>query len=154
MTFIIDIQRHDILIDEISDAELISWATAALKAHKPTAEITLRISDCSEVQELNNRYRGKDKPTNVLSFPYKLPDSIAIDVPFLGDIILCPTVLIKEAKEQGKSLEAHCAHLVIHGVLHLLGYDHIQPDEASMMETEEIKLLSTLGYDNPYEVSV
>jgi len=154
MTYIIDIQRHDKSIDEISDAQLISWATAALKAHKPIAEITLRISDSAEVQELNNRYRGKDKPTNVLSFPYKLPESLAIDIPFFGDIILCPVVLIKEAKEQGKTLEAHCAHLVIHGVLHLLGYDHIQPDEAFVMESEEIKLLSILGYDNPYEVRV
>ena len=84
MTYIIDIQRHDKSLDEITDAQLTSWATIGLKAHKKMAEITLRISDSNEVQELNNRYRGKDKPTNVLSFPYKLPESLAIDVPFFG----------------------------------------------------------------------
>jgi len=106
------------------------------------------------VQELNHLYRGKNKPTNVLSFPYKLPESLKMDIPFLGDIILCPKVLIAEAKQQVKTLDAHCAHLVIHGVLHLLGFDHISPDEALVMESEEIKLLSTLGYENPYEVNV
>ncbi len=97
---------------------------------------------------LNYTYRKQNKPTNVLAFPQQLPDVVEMDYPLLGDVIICPAVLATEASPS--RLTAHWAHIVIHGVLHLLGYDHIQPQEALVMKEQEIALLAKLGYDNPY----
>ena len=98
--------------------------------------------------ELNLTYRGKDKPTNVLSFPFEAPPGI--EMPLLGDLIICRQVVEQEASEQGKPLEAHWAHMVVHGSLHLLGYDHIEDDEAEEMEGLETEIMLALGYEDPY----
>jgi probable rRNA maturation factor len=106
-------------------------------------ELTLRITNEAESRALNHRYRGRDYATNVLSFPYQEPG-------MLGDLVLCAPVVAREAKAQGKPLRAHWAHLVIHGCLHLLGYDHEQSQAAEKMEKLEIRILRNLGFANPY----
>ena len=115
----------------------------------PSIERLQLWTETKESQQLNHQYRQKDKPTNVLSFPFEVPEGI--DINLLGDLIICADVVIKEAQEQNKKCDDHWAHLVIHGCLHLLGYDHIKENEATEMESIEIKLLSTLGIDNPYQ---
>jgi len=117
------------------------WINTTLEQQ---AEITLRIVDEQEGRILNHDYRGKDYATNVLTFVY---DDIK---PLSGDIVLCAAVVEREAREQQKKLLAHYAHLTVHGVLHLQGYDHIEDDEAAVMEQKEIAILETLGFDNPY----
>ena len=127
-------------------ASLREWANKALG--RIAGDITLRIVDEAESHELNQRYRGKDKSTNVLSFPY---DGDMLDVPVLGDIVICAPVVQREAEEQGKDPRAHWAHMVVHGCLHLLGYDHIQESEAEVMEAKERRILAELGFSDPYE---
>ncbi|PSF06000.1 rRNA maturation RNase YbeY [Marinobacter fuscus] len=112
------------------------------------SEVTVRVVDEDESRALNHQYRGKDKPTNVLSFPFEAPEGIT--VPLAGDLVICAPVVEQEAREQGKSAPAHWAHMVIHGMLHLQGHDHINDDEAGIMEAIEIRLLSQLGFANPY----
>jgi len=124
------------------------WVAAALQ-DTGDAELTVRLVDETESRELSSRYRGKDAPTNVLSFPAELPPGI--DIPLLGDIVICAPLVHQEAMAQGKPVQAHWAHLVIHGVLHLLGHDHQDEQEAAVMESLEVKLLVSLGYANPYE---
>lgn len=123
------------------------WAETAL-ADSQVAELTVRVVGRAESRELNGRYRGKDAPTNVLSFPADLPKGIGL--PLLGDIVICAPLVADEAAQQGKHLQDHWAHLVIHGVLHLLGYDHIDDAEAEEMESLEIRLLADFGISNPY----
>ena len=123
------------------------WAVAATR--KQNAEIVIRVVDEKESADLNGQFRGKHGPTNVLSFPFQAPPGMATDI--LGDILICAPVVEREAKEQGKSLHAHWAHMVIHGVLHLQGYDHIEENEAVKMESEEIAIMNGLGFPNPYE---
>jgi probable rRNA maturation factor len=103
-----------------------------------------------ESQALNHEWRGKDKPTNVLSFPFELPDGWESREQLLGDLIICPTVLIAEAYDQNKSLAEHSAHLVVHGLLHLQGYDHENEFDAATMETLETRILAQVGIQNPY----
>jgi probable rRNA maturation factor len=124
------------------------WVTAALQ-EIGDAELTLRLVDEAESRELNSRYCGKDTPTNVLSFPAGLPPGM--DVPLLGDIVICAPLVHSEAMAQNKPVQAHWAHLVIHGVLHLLGHDHQDEQEAGVMEALEVDLLFSLGYENPYD---
>jgi probable rRNA maturation factor len=131
------------------EARFEAWVNQVLAGRLDEAQLTIRITDEAEMRELNATYRGKDKPTNVLSFPFEAPPGLAL--PLLGDIIICAQVVADEAAEQDKPLEAHWAHMVIHGTLHLLGYDHIEEDEAVAMEGLEIELLAGLGYANPYE---
>jgi probable rRNA maturation factor len=131
------------------EAAIRRWVEAALGGRCEEAQLTVRIVDEAEIRELNATYRGKDKPTNVLSFPFEAPPGV--DIPLLGDIIICAAVVAREAEEQGKPFAAHWAHMVIHGTLHLLGYDHIEEAEAERMEGLEIELLAGLGYANPYE---
>ncbi len=131
-----------------SEEQFTQWFTEAVNTFRQDAEITIRIVDEKESQSLNSDYRGKDKPTNVLSFPFEIPDGIEINL--LGDLVICRQVVEKEAKEQEKDLIAHWAHMVIHGSLHLLGYDHIDDDDAEEMESLEITILSKLGFENPY----
>jgi probable rRNA maturation factor len=111
---------------------------------------SLQVVGSDEMRALNKTYRDKDMPTNVLSFPMQLPDEV--DIKILGDLALCVDVIDEEAKAQGKSTKAHWAHMVIHGMLHLQGYDHIDDGEAETMETMEIKILKKLGFDNPYSI--
>lgn len=130
---------------------LKNWATAVLKAKIKAAELTIRVVDPTEMTELNTQYRHKQGTTNVLSFPFDMPDELAGETPILGDIIICADVVNREADEQHKTREAHWAHMVIHGTLHLLGYDHETENDANIMEPEEINILATLGFNNPYQ---
>ena len=132
-----------------SETQIMQWLDVILPQFMDQAEITIRIVDQAESQQLNNTYRHKDKPTNVLSFPFESP--IEIDVPLLGDLIICKQVVEAEAQEQHKSLTSHWAHMIVHGCLHLLGYDHILDEEAEEMENIEIDIMRQLGFDNPYQ---
>ncbi|OAT24349.1 rRNA maturation RNase YbeY [Proteus myxofaciens] len=129
-------------------AQFMQWLEAVLPQFQPVSEVTIRIVDEAESHELNLTYRGKDKPTNVLSFPFEAPPEV--ELPLLGDLIICRQVVEKEAAEQDKTVEEHWAHMVIHGCLHLLGYDHIEDDEAEEMEGLETEILQKLGYEDPY----
>lgn len=131
-----------------TQAQFETWLNAAITQYKDQAEVTVRLVDTEESHQLNRDYRGKDKPTNVLSFPFEAPPGIELDL--LGDLIICKQVVESEADEQNKLLEAHWAHMVIHGCLHLLGFDHISDDEADEMEAIETQILLNLGYADPY----
>lgn len=131
-----------------SEALFERWLAAVLPKFQAQSEVTIRIVDEAESHHLNLTYRGKDKPTNVLSFPFEAPPEI--ELPLLGDLIICRQVVEQEAIEQQKSAEEHWAHMVIHGCLHLLGYDHIEDDEAEEMEGLETEILQKLGYEDPY----
>lgn len=124
------------------------WVDAALEDFSDDAEIVVRIVDEQESADLNERYRHKQGPTNILSFPIDIPEGI--DLNLLGDLVICAPVLEKEALTQHKALPDHWAHIVVHGVLHLLGYDHIEDDEAEVMESKEILILNKLNIKNPY----
>ena len=124
------------------------WAGAVLGDQSASGELVIRIVDEAEITALNRRYRGKDGPTNVLSFPAEVPPEIGADL--IGDIVICAPVVAGEAVAQDKLLEAHWAHMVIHGVLHLLGFDHQRGEEASRMEACEVRLLAALGFADPY----
>lgn len=132
-----------------AEADFQRWLDAAILPFQQEAEVTVRVVDSAESHELNLTYRGKDKPTNVLSFPFECPPGI--ELPLLGDLVICRQVVEQEAQEQNKPLLAHWAHMVVHGSLHLLGYDHIEDDEAEEMEALEIEFLAALGYANPYQ---
>ncbi len=136
--------------------DIRSWIIAALEYQKnalPDAdcEISIRLVDSAEMSRLNQQYRGKDGPTNVLSFPCDLPAELAH--PLLGDVVICAPVVRCEANEQGKSNSAHWAHMAVHGTLHLLGYDHVQNDEADIMEALETRILSSLDFPCPYHTA-
>lgn len=158
---LIDLQIAFAADDLPGEADFQQWANAALKqAREDNApvtaqvmEITVRVVDADESRQLNHEYRGRDYATNVLSFPNELPDFLReqLDVLPLGDLVICVPVVAAEATEQNKVLRQHWAHLTIHGVLHLLGFDHIDDDEADIMEAMEISALDTLGISNPYE---
>jgi metalloprotein, YbeY/UPF0054 family len=124
------------------------WVDAALEGYKQDTEIVVRIVDQSESAELNEQYRRKSGPTNILSFPLDLPEGITLSL--LGDLVICAPVLEKEALEQNKPLAHHWAHIIVHGVLHLIGYDHIDETEAELMENTEIAILNKLHINNPY----
>ena len=126
------------------------WTDTALTAVTDEEfELTIRLVNIEESQQLNSQYRHKNKPTNVLSFPFEVPEGIELNL--LGDLVICVQVVEKETKEQNKSLFDHWAHMIIHGCLHLLGYDHINDVDADEMETLEILILAELSIDNPYE---
>jgi probable rRNA maturation factor len=135
----------------VPDAPLFErWAAAVLQGDRGDAELTIRVVDAAEAAELNRRYRGRNAPTNVLSFPFEAPPGVP-DSGLLGDLVICAPVVRREAREQGKAPEAHWAHMVIHGILHLLGYDHREDARAAEMEDLETALLTGLGYPPPYE---
>ncbi len=149
MPFFVDLQ---LACDDSGSLPLRSdftlWFTETVKAFRQQAEITIRLVDETESQALNRDYRHKDKPTNVLSFPFEVPEGIELDL--LGDLVICRQVVEREAKEQNKDLSAHWAHMVVHGSLHLLGYDHIEDEQAQEMESLEITIMQSLGFPNPY----
>ncbi len=146
---IIDIQRVFESQNHPSDAQLELWANTVLASLNEEFELTIRIVDETESAQLNETYRHKKGATNILSFPFEVPDEV--DLNLLGDLVICAPVLEREALEQNKPLHNHWAHIVIHGTLHLLGYDHIEDEEAHEMEAKEIAFLQTLSISNPYE---
>lgn len=126
------------------------WAAAACQGRIRKADLAIRVVDGKEGQSLNRHYRGKDYATNVLSFPAELPEGVVMPLPLLGDLVICAPVVAKEAADQQKVLNAHYAHLTVHGVLHLLGMNHEDPREAEAMEQLEREILAGLGYGDPY----
>ena len=122
-------------------ADFVRWARAALT---DSGQVAIRLVDEDEGRRLNKAYRGKGHATNVLSFPYETEPLL------MGDLVICPTVVAREAAEQGKPLAAHYAHLTVHGMLHLRGWDHENEGDAQTMEDEERKILAALGYPDPY----
>lgn len=146
---IIDLQIASEDATNLPSVEQIQlWANAAIRAENSQPEMTVRIVDEEESHHLNLTYRGKDKPTNVLSFPFECPDEI--ELPLIGDLVICRQVVEREATEQEKPLMAHWAHMIVHGSLHLLGYDHIEDDEAEEMERLETEIMLSLGFTYPY----
>jgi probable rRNA maturation factor len=134
-------------------ASFRKWVAAALAGRIREADLAIRIVDSEEGRALNRHYRGKDYATNVLSFPAELPEGLpkGVKFPLLGDLVICAPVVVREANEQGKPRNAHYAHLTIHGCLHLLGMDHIDPREAEAMEQLERDILAGLGVPDPYQ---
>lgn len=129
---------------------LEEWAMAVLSHQHQSADVTIRIVDIDEMTQLNELYRKKKGPTNVLSFPADLPEHTASEFPTLGDIVICAAVVNQEAHDQHKTQEAHWAHMVVHGMFHLMGYDHENDKDALEMETLEIAVMKELGFNNPY----
>ena len=144
----IDLQRA-VRAPTPAPASFRRWAAAALGARRRPVELSIRVVGESESRRLNARYRGRSYPTNVLSFPCEAP---ALSAPPLGDLVICARVVAREAKAQGKTPEAHWAHMVVHGVLHLLGYDHERARDAARMEARETAILARLGYPDPYQI--
>jgi probable rRNA maturation factor len=143
---VIILQNSSQIKSHPSQKQFQTWILLTLKCLKTSGCITVRLVDEPEIQVLNKRYRGKNKPTNILSFPMDKECA-----PLLGDLVICTPLVKHEAKAQKKKIVDHFAHLTIHGVLHLLGHDHEQAQEAAVMEALEIKLLAHLSIGNPYE---
>ncbi len=163
MTLHVEIQFALDNVDPVRqpDAEkFLHWARAAFdavgKSFAGEAQMTLRLVEEAEIVQLNRDYRHKDMPTNVLSFPFDVPRGLPESEcnSELGDVVICAPVVQREAVQQGKTEESHWAHMVVHGTLHLLGYDHITDAEAARMESLEIRILAGLGFTNPYLESV
>lgn len=152
MSYYIDIQNATTEPLPINEEELTRLALLTLNDYKKEAELTIRLVTPEEMIQLNHIYRQQNKTTNVLAFPYTPPPEIPLDYFFLGDVVICPQVLLTESQQLNKSLESHWALIVIHGILHLLGYDHIKDDDATMMQSIEIQLLTELGFSNPYDI--
>lgn len=141
-------QNLDAEEGDIPDAALVQqWAEKACLCDDQVIT-SVQIVSKDEMHELNNTWRGKNRPTNVLSFPMQSPDEV--DLKILGDLVLCADVINTEARQQHKPAQAHWAHMVVHGMLHLQGYDHIDEHQADEMEALEIRMLDQLGFDNPY----
>jgi probable rRNA maturation factor len=130
------------------EQQIQQWIDAALEGQERDTEIVVRIVNVHESAQLNKQYRHKPGPTNILSFPADIPDGIGLNL--LGDLVVCAPVLEREALEQNKPLDHHWAHIIIHGTLHLLGYDHLEEGEAEIMEDKEINILQKLNIPNPY----
>lgn len=156
MSLLIELQNPEQFTDLPSEEDFTRWACAAW-LDENDAGVVIRVVGEEESQQLNLQFRGKDYPTNVLSFPYELPDielpelEEDSDIDYLGDLVICQPVVVREAKEQGKPVAHHWAHLVVHGLLHLQGYDHINDTEAELMELREIAILRDFDIPNPYE---
>ena len=151
MSYYIDIQHACEESLPVTDKILCNWAILSLTPYRKTAELTLRFVDTDEITQLNHLYRKKNKATNVLAFPASYPKDVELEYPLLGDVIICPLILKQESIALEKPLIAHWAHIIIHGILHLLGYDHIKEEDANTMQAIETHLLEELGFDNPYE---
>lgn len=140
-----------------AESDILHWAVSALASGddrgdgsgdhggSDRGDVNIRITDADEMQSLNNKWRNIDEPTNVLSFPLR-----EAGCPLLGDVVICAPVVIREAAQQAKSTDAHWAHMIIHGILHLIGYDHSEDQEADIMEAKEIALMQELGFPDPY----
>ena len=148
MSAAVEVQRACAAPGVPAPAKLVAWAEAALEGRRDGARMTVRVVDEAEGAELNGRYRGKAGATNVLAFAFEAPEVPSVHI--LGDVVVCAPVAAREAVEYSKRLDAHWAHLVVHGTLHLLGYDHDDPGSAREMETLEREILGRLGYPDPY----
>jgi probable rRNA maturation factor len=149
MTLVVEVQQAVDDVDLPPSDQVGDWARAAWRGLPEDAEVVVRITDEAESRRLNHRYRDRDRPTNVLSFPYEpLPE---LDLLHVGDLVICAPVVRREAVEQGKAVQAHWAHMVVHGMLHLQGYDHDTDDEAGAMEALETEILTRLGFPAPYD---
>ena len=147
MAIELDLQVVFDTTDLPSEESFGQWVAAALEQWDD-AELTIRIVDRPESRKLNHTYRNKDSDTNVLSFPADLPEGI--EIPLLGDIVICAPLVAQEASTQKKDVQFHWAHLTVHGVLHLLGFDHQDDEEAEKMEAKETSILASLGFPDPY----
>ena len=145
----LDIQIATETSDYPSEQQFQHWVDTVLTDQNQDSEIVIRLVDDAESAELNQQYRHKHGPTNILSFPFEAPANIEMDL--LGDLVICTPLIAKEALEQHKVPEHHWAHITIHGLLHLLGYDHIEDADADEMEALEIKFLNMLNIANPYQ---
>jgi probable rRNA maturation factor len=145
---VLEVQHASEVSDVPDEPALHAWALAALSSDPAAMELVIRIVDEPESRALNARYRGKDKPTNVLSFPFEAPPKIEMN--HLGDLVICAGVVAREAREQHKPLDHHWAHMVVHGVLHLRGYNHLDDEHASAMEAMEKQILEGFGIADPY----
>ena len=150
MPLTISIQRAVNSSNIPTDKAFNQWINAAQITPEKNAEITLRIVSAEEIQSLNRNYRNKDIATNVLSFASEVP--LGPDVKLLADIVICADIVAQEAHDFGKALEDRWAHMVVHGCLHVQGFDHIESDERDLMENKEIEVLKALGFSNPYQV--
>ena len=146
----LDLQIASKITDIPSMQSFVNWIRVSLPDDLSPPELTIRIVDKQEMISLNTQYRHQSGPTNVLAFPFENPPGV--ELPILGDIVICAPKVVEEANEQDKPIEMHFAHLTIHGCLHLLGYDHITEHDADIMEALEIKLMQQLGFPNPYGV--
>ncbi|MBR9829829.1 MAG: rRNA maturation RNase YbeY [Oceanospirillales bacterium] len=151
MSIAVDIQYAIEAPNLPTAADFTRWVEAVLKDRKVDGEVCIRVVDPDESQALNAEYRGKDAPTNVLSFPFDVPPGVPVSL--LGDLVICAEVVAREAAEQQKAELHHWAHMVVHGTLHLLGFDHINDDEAEEMEALERALLAQLNIADPYQVA-
>ncbi|MDH3645606.1 MAG: rRNA maturation RNase YbeY [Gammaproteobacteria bacterium] len=149
MSHCIDVQYASAVSSVPAVESIRQWSVAALAAAPHDTELTVRIVDEQEISHLNQRFRDQEGVTNVLAFPADVPSEAGLNL--LGDVIICAPVVIAEARAQGKLAEAHWAHLVVHGILHLQGFDHQNEAQAAKMETCEVDILVRLGYSNPYE---
>lgn len=150
----LDYQLADGITKAPEENTVHNWVSATLdylKKNDKAVELTVRIAALEEAQQLNNEFRNKDYATNVLSFPFNSP--VELPVTLLGDLVICQSVVEREAEEQQKSAIDHWTHMVIHGTLHLLGYDHIEDDEAEEMEQIERNILASLGISDPYQTA-
>ena len=145
---LLDVQIIDKLTDSPSTDQFQYWVDNALSEYDKDTELVIRIVDELDMANLNKQYRNKKGATNILSFPFEIPDGFELNL--LGDLVICASIVEREAKKQHKEQEAHWAHIVIHGVLHLLGFDHIEEDESALMEAKEIKILQKINISNPY----
>jgi probable rRNA maturation factor len=148
MSNILDLQLATTARDLPTAAEFQTWVDVALADQNEIFEVSIRLVDEAESAALNQQYRHKSGATNILSFPFEVPEGIPLNL--LGDLVICAPVLTQEARTQGKILAHHWAHIVIHGILHLRGYDHLEDAEAATMEAQEIALLQRLNISNPY----
>ncbi|WP_224784701.1 rRNA maturation RNase YbeY [Marinihelvus fidelis] len=146
------VSRSEGLGETPDDGAFVAWVEAALAGRTDHAEVAIALVGAEESRDFNLRYRDRDKPTNVLSFPAELPEAVAaeLDCRPLGDLVICVPLVGEEAAERAISPAHHWAHLVTHGTLHLLGYDHIEEADAARMEAEEIAILAGQGIDDPY----
>ncbi len=147
MAIVVDLQNDAGLADAPALPDFERWVAAALQDSHAQLEQTICVVDEAQSRELNHRFRGKDSATNVLAFA---SENDFLDYDCLGDLVICAPLVTTEALQQGKSVDAHWAHLVVHGMLHLQGFDHQSEEQASSMEALEIEILDTLGYTNPY----
>ena len=150
MNLSIDIQKACASEDSPDEDSIKRWVSAAIRDERDECELSIRIVDEQESADFNQRYRAKSGATNVLSFPF---DAVTPEpLPILGDLVICAPVVAREASEQHKTIDAHWAHIVIHGVLHLLGYDHIEDQDAEQMESLETEIMLILDFPPPYRI--